>query len=232
MCVPGSFGDEDYSDFRPEECPSPSQVPGLRKFHTPRRNQYGEGAALSPTEPTLPDSPDDASLLRQLQSGDPKALDALLRAHGPRMYALAYSLLGRRPEFRTDAEDVLQESLLGALKSAKRFEGRSSLSTWLGRIVANQVLALRRYKKVRKADSFDESLAQPSAAPSPDAKVDVDRILQSLSEEHRHIVVLRELQGLSYEEIATVLNIPKGTVESRLFRARQSLREKFPEFLA
>lgn len=131
-----------------------------------------------------------------------------------------------------DAEDVVQESLLGALKSAKRFEGRSSLSTWLSRIVANQVLALRRYRRVRRAESFDESLSGPANTPSPDAPLDVDRILQALSEEHRQIIVLREIQGMSYEEISEALDIPKGTVESRLFRARQALKEKFPEFLA
>jgi RNA polymerase sigma-70 factor (ECF subfamily) len=184
------------------------------------------------TEPTLPDSPDDTSLLRQLQSGDPKALDALLRAHGDRMFALAYSLLGRRPEHRMDAEDVVQESLLGALKSAKRFEGRSSLSTWLSRIVANQVLALRRYKRVRKAESFDEGQVRPGHLMSNDASMDVERMLGALSDEHREVIVLREIQGLTYEEISEALDIPKGTVESRLFRARQALKEKFPEFLA
>lgn len=184
-----------------------------------------------PTEPDLPDREDDTLLLRQLQSGDPASLDALYRTYGDRLFALAYSLLGRRPEHYADAEDILQEALLGALKSAPRFEGRSSLSTWLSRIVANQVLAFRRYRKVRRADAFDEATTRPESDPDNSARLDVEKMLAALSEEHRDVIVLRELQGLSYEEISQVLGIPKGTVESRLFRARQALRDKFPEFV-
>lgn len=184
---------------------------------------------MSP-EPRLTDH-DDAVLLRQLQQGDPNALDLLYRRYGQRLFALAYSMLGRRPEHYADAEDILQESLLGAFKSARRFEGRSSLSTWLSRIVANQVLAFRRYRGVRRAESLDETLAPPgNSVGDPSARLDVERLLSALSEEHRDVIILRELHGLSYEEMAEVLGIPKGTVESRLFRARQALREKFPEF--
>lgn len=182
----------------------------------------------------MDDRTDDETLLRQLRTGDPKALDALLSTHGERMFALAYSLLGRRPEHRSDAEDVVQESLLGALRGAARFEGRSSLTTWLSRIVANQVAALRRYKRVRRADTLDgEDSPQPTGARvDPDAKLDVERLLAALSPEHREVIVLRELQGFSYDEIAETLGVPRGTVESRLFRARQVLKDKFPEYLS
>jgi RNA polymerase sigma-70 factor (ECF subfamily) len=168
---------------------------------------------------------DDSSLLAQLRAGDPRSLDGLLRLHGDRLHALAYSLLGHRPELRRDAEDIVQETLLGALKSAPRFEGRSSLHTWLCRILYNQVALLHRSRKVRRTDALPEALE--SHDPDPDARLDVQRMLAALSEEHRTIIVLRELEGLSYDEIAEQLSIPRGTVESRLFRARQALKDKF-----
>jgi RNA polymerase sigma-70 factor, ECF subfamily len=185
--------------------------------------------------PALDERSDDESLLRQLRTGDPKALDALLAAHGERMFALAYSLLGRRAENRADAEDIVQESLLGALRGASRFEGRSSLTTWLSRIVSNQCAAFRRYRRVRRADSLgSDNAPEPAggAPENPEAKLDVERLLSALSPEHREVIVLRELQGFSYDEISETLGVPRGTVESRLFRARQTLKEKFPEFLA
>lgn len=171
------------------------------------------------------DRPDDETLLKHLRTGDPRALEPLLQVHGDRLYALAYSLLGRRPEYRSDAEDMVQETLLGALKSAKRFEGRSSLATWLSRILSNQVSAFLRSRRVRKADSLPDAL--PDSSPDNDASLDVQQMLATLSEEHRQIIVLRELQGHSYEEIAEILNVPRGTVESRLHRARQALRDRF-----
>jgi RNA polymerase sigma-70 factor (ECF subfamily) len=87
---------------------------------------------------------------------------------------------------------------------------------------------------VRKADTLDgeESPQPPGTRVDPDAKLDVERLLNALSAEHREVIVLRELQGFSYDEIAEALGIPRGTVESRLFRARQVLKEKFPEYLS
>lgn len=179
-----------------------------------------------PSNAPQPDGPtDDAALLEQLRRGDPRALDGLIRRHGDRLYALAYSMLGRHPQYRREAEDIVQETLLGALKSAVRFEGRSSLSTWLSRILANQVALFLRSRKVRRTDALPEALA--THTPDPDAKLEVDQMLAVLSDEHRQVIVLRELQGLSYDEIAEALSIPRGTVESRLHRARQALKDRF-----
>lgn len=149
----------------------------------------------------------------------------LLDAYGDKLYALAFNLLGRRPENRADAEDLVQETVIGAFKSAKRFEGRSSLSTWLSRILANQVAAFIRSRKVRRADSLPDAISGHRV--DPDARMDVQQMLSVLSEEHRQVIVLRELEGRTYDEIAEILSVPRGTVESRLHRARQALREQF-----
>jgi RNA polymerase sigma-70 factor (ECF subfamily) len=149
----------------------------------------------------------------------------LLDRYGDKLYSQAFHYLGRRPENRTDAEDLVQETIIGAFKSAKRFEGRSSLSTWLSRILANQVAAFIRSRKVRRADTLPEGISDHRV--DPDAEMDVRQMLEALSDEHRQVIVLRELEGRTYDEIAEILSVPRGTVESRLHRARQALRDRF-----
>jgi RNA polymerase sigma-70 factor (ECF subfamily) len=134
-------------------------------------------------------------------------------------------MLSRYPQYRREAEDIVQETLLGALKSAGRFEGRSSLSTWLSRILSNQVALFLRSRRVRRTDALPETVA--TRVGDPDARMQVEQMLAALSDEHRQIIVLRELEGFTYDEIAEVLQIPRGTVESRLHRARQALKERF-----
>jgi RNA polymerase sigma-70 factor (ECF subfamily) len=147
-------------------------------------------------------------------------------------------MLGRE----ADAEDMVQETLLAALEKGDSFAGRSSLWTWLSGVLVNRIGKHRRWRLVRKAASLDAPPGVSGPAPpvangaSPAAvvqhRLDAMAMLASLSAEHREVLVLRELEGLSYQEIARGLNLPLGTVESRISRARQELRERFADYLS
>lgn len=172
-------------------------------------------------------SDDDLELLRRARRGDGKAFHALVDRYARPMYGLAYSLLNNA----ADAEDVVQETFAGAFKALSKFEERASVKTWLSRICVNQVAMFRRDRRSR--DEHRESLdAVEATNANVDARLDLQSTLQRLSDEHREVLVLRELQQLSYEEIAGVLNVPRGTVESRLHRARAELRKLLGDYLS
>ncbi|HEX4125870.1 MAG TPA: RNA polymerase sigma factor, partial [Tepidisphaeraceae bacterium] len=174
----------------------------------------------------------DEELLRRIRGGETAAFGLLVSRYGDNLYRLAVSLVGSA----ADAEDVVQETFIGALGRLGAFEGRSSLKTWLTRICVNQASKLRRSRHVRRATTLesngeearhDDALASPAATGQVATRIDVMQMLQQLSREHRRVLVLRELEGLSYDEIAGVLAVPRGTVESRLHRARQELKRLY-----
>jgi RNA polymerase sigma-70 factor (ECF subfamily) len=173
---------------------------------------------------------DEQELAAQAARGDIDAFGGLFERYAREVFRLALSL-GHR---RADAEDLMQDTFLAALEGIGKFEGRSSFRTWLTAIAFRQSSRHRRYRALRAMEPFDELSPGTSAESRTDARheqrVDVHAMLDTLSEEHRAVLVLRELQGLTYEEIATTLAIPRGTVESRLFRARNVLRERFQEY--
>lgn len=172
----------------------------------------------------------DIELVRGLAAGDDGAFQALIGRFANDLFGLAYSLVGNA----ADAEDVVQQTLVVVVNRIGSFEGRSSLKTWLFRIVMNLSSKSLRSRRVRRAMSLndpDQPAAQSIAdrrtgAAAVDARMDVMAALDTLSSEHREVLVLRELQGMSYDEIAEALKVPRGTVESRLFRARRELRAK------
>jgi RNA polymerase sigma-70 factor (ECF subfamily) len=166
---------------------------------------------------------DDVQLLRRSASGDSRAFHTLVDRHADRLFRLAARLVGNA----ADAEDVLQETFTGAYRSMKRFEERASIKTWLTRILVTQAALWHRSKK--KTQVLDDQT--PHRSSDANAKLDVQAALQQLSAEHREVLVLREFESLSYDEIADVLNVPRGTVESRLHRARNELREKLKAYL-
>jgi RNA polymerase sigma-70 factor (ECF subfamily) len=177
-------------------------------------------------EPCLPAS--DSELIQHAQQGDPRAFELLVDRYAKTLFALAYSLLGNA----ADAEDALQETLIGAYRHVGKFEGRSSVKTWLTKILVRQVARVHRSRKNRRPVSIGEmEIERPDRAGIADGKMDVKQMLSVLSEEHREVMVLREIEGLSYEEMAEVLDVPRGTVESRLHRARQFLKERFANYL-
>ena len=174
--------------------------------------------------------PDDTELLAQIGRGDQAAFRTLLDRHARYLFGVAHAMSGST----ADAEDLVQETLMGAVTSAGKFRGESSVRTWLVRILVNKVRMWRRSgEKHKGTTALDVSPAgEPaSAGRSPgaavDAKLDLTQMLAQLSPEHRQVIILRELQGMSYEEMARALDVPRGTVESRLHRAREELRKRF-----
>jgi RNA polymerase sigma-70 factor (ECF subfamily) len=175
--------------------------------------------------------PDDTELLEQIRRGDQAAFRALLNRHARYLFGVAHSLAGGSA---TDAEDLVQETLIGALTG--HFRGESSVRTWLVRILVNRTAMLRRSRSRRPETSdarIDQAAAPASAGPSGavEAKLDLTTMLAALSPEHRQVIVLRELEGLTYEQIAAALHVPRGTVESRLHRAREELRRRFKGYM-
>ena len=175
--------------------------------------------------------PDDPELLQQIGRGDHAAFRALLDRHAGYLYGVAHALTGRNV---ADAEDLVQEALVAAIDAARSFRGESNVRTWLVRILVNQSAMSRRSKSRR--EQREEALAagqRPAGPPttSTDARLDLSAMLETLSPEHRQVIVLRELNGLTYEEMAEALNVPRGTVESRLHRAREELRKRFKGYL-
>jgi RNA polymerase sigma-70 factor (ECF subfamily) len=175
----------------------------------------------------------DAALVERLQGGDTKALDELFRRHRDTAFGIAYRLLGSRE----DALDVVQESFIHVLRGIEGFRGQASFRTWLYRIVTHAALDYRRYRSHRQADSLDvENAPEPEAtgpsqqtpqeeAQEHDLRRAIDDALANVSEKNRAALVLYALEGMSYKEVAEVLGISVGTVMSRIFNARQRLRE-------
>jgi RNA polymerase sigma-70 factor (ECF subfamily) len=162
------------------------------------------------------------------QRGDLRALEALFATYGDRVYRLCLHLLGQA----ADAEDAAQEVFLRVLQRAGQFAGRSRLSTWIYRVTVNHCLnRARRGRACSTSLAELEDEAQPlSLAPSPfersvqaEEQAQLRGWLERLSPERRAVLVLREIEGLSYQGIAEVLDLPIGTVMSRLARARENL---------
>lgn len=174
---------------------------------------------------------DETKLVRLASQGDVDAFGALFDRYAKDIYQLALSMGNGRGE----AEDLMQDTFLAAFEGIGRFERRASFKTWLIAILFRQASRQRRYLGIRTTEVFDETRPAGAAARTGadgvhDSRLDVHAMLDSLSADHRAVLVLRELQGLSYDEIAETLEIPRGTVESRLFRARTILRERFQEY--
>jgi RNA polymerase sigma-70 factor, ECF subfamily len=178
-------------------------------------------------------------LLRAAAGGDTSAFHTLVDRHAGYLYRLASYISRGSP----DAEDIVQETLAGAFTGMKRFDGRASVKTWLTRILMQQASrAWRKSKRRRAADidaaatgesgeSMDGALCVQSGSTAVDKKIDVAAVLEALNPEHREVLVLREMQGMSYAQIAEVLAIPVGTVESRIHRARSEVRRRLQEYL-
>ncbi len=173
----------------------------------------------------------EALLLRRAQNGDAHAFDELVGPHEKRVYALCLRMLGDRE----DALDCAQEAMLRIWRALSSYRRQASFSTWVYRIATNTCLDFLRKKKVRPSVSLDAltdagfSPADDSARPDLHAEGLAQR--QALSEgiaslppEMRAALVLRDVQGFSYEEVSAILDAPLGTVKSRINRAREKLR--------
>lgn len=176
--------------------------------------------------------PNDQDLVRSARRGDRSAFHKLVDRHGKFLFKVAVSLVGNA----ADAEDIVQETFTGAFRGLKGFKGHSSVKTWLTRILFRQAAGYMRRRgrmiSFLRAKSQSDWPAAPAASQSADVRMDVSAAILALGPEHRAVVVLRELEGMSYEEIAEILSIPRGTVESRLFRARRALAELLKDYFA
>lgn len=162
--------------------------------------------------------------------------EAVVRTHYDRVYRLALRMLGNA----ADAEDVAQEAFMKVHRSAPRFRGDSSLSTWIYRITHNVCLDELRRRKRRpliqglpssaddapSGEPEDDGPTPEEAACAADERDRLRQVLESLPIEFRSVLILREVEDLSYDEIASVLKCPIGTVRSRLARARRLLAER------
>jgi len=172
---------------------------------------------------------DDKELVRRIRGGDAEALRLLVERYQERIFALVYGIVRDAHE----VEDVAQEVFLKVYTRIEAFDERSQFYTWLYRVAVNAAKDHVKKRVRRPAVALDEADALPGGAESPDAGAQrsetarlVREAIDALPLRYREVLALRELEGLSYDEVATVLGISIGTVESRLHRARARLKQR------
>lgn len=181
-----------------------------------------------------PNRPTDADLVLRAQRGDSAALSDLVTRHQDRVYNTCYRMCHNH----ADALDLTQTTFVRALEALPRFEIRASFFTWLYRIAVNLTLSHRRSQRrpvLRlSGDEENERPLEPASAqdgdPARNAEQEelrkrLEEALSRLDEEYRVAVILRDVEGLDYAAIAEILEVPVGTVKSRIFRGRMLLRE-------
>lgn len=194
---------------------------------------------LGPTGSIVPIDPDeDFRLVALAQQGDTTAYDALVTRHRGRIFAMIRNMIHQE----ADAWDLSQEVFIKAWNALPKFEAKARFSTWIYRIAHNAVYDWVRKRKIESAGELNDEIFQreridsasfttPSGGESPadtmahgELREKIETALTKLSADHREVVVLKDVQGLSYKEIADVMSCSLGTVMSRLFYARQKLQ--------
>lgn len=188
----------------------------------------------------------DAGLVKQVLGGDRGAFQILFERYYPRVKNVSYGVLGSQE----DAEDVVQEAFLKAYRNLSSFRGQSSFYTWLYRIVFNLSIdyARKKYRQtevnVSETEMFDASMNSVSAQEIPLSKSAtpfgrmeqkemgeaISKAIEQLSPEHKAVIILREVEGLSYNEISDIIGCSKGTIMSRLHHARKRLQKVLHSF--
>lgn len=195
-----------------------------------------------PTEPELLEGPTDRELVARAQKQDVEAYNELVLRYHRKIYALVYNMTSSKE----DAEDLVQEVFVKAYSALKNFKGDSSFYTWVYRIAVNRTINFVKRRKKRTGLSLDDveggierdpAYVELSSRESPFRDATISELqeklniaLQKLSEKHRAVVVLHDIQGVPHEEIATLLGVSSGTVRSRLFYARQLLQSELSEY--
>ncbi|MBE7448841.1 MAG: sigma-70 family RNA polymerase sigma factor [Kofleriaceae bacterium] len=198
--------------------------------------------ARSPVAPATGGAPDDRELVVRAQKGDRDAFRVLFERYSRRAYSLAFGIV----RHADDALDVVQDAFIKAHRHLDKFEGQASFYTWLYRIVMNLAIDhLRKHRRQRVVDFPDAGETLDEGALGEDSLIPRiiggnpgralldreirDRIAQALdelSDNHRAVLVMRELEGLSYEEMAQAMGCSKGTIMSRLFHARRNMQKR------
>jgi RNA polymerase sigma-70 factor, ECF subfamily len=192
----------------------------------------------APTKPRADDIPEEGALIAALRDRDPEACEALVRQFGGQMLATARRYL----HCDQDCADAVQEAFISAFQAVDKFEGHSKLGTWLHRIVVNACLMKLRRRSRRHEVSIDDLLptfdksghhAQPARqwrrAPEEllfreETRTTVRRCIDMLPDDYRTVLVLRDIEELSTEQAAEILDATPGAIKTRLHRARQALR--------
>ncbi len=198
---------------------------------------------VQPDAAPEPQPDEDLVLVRRAQHRDMPAYDELVRRHQERVYATIYHMTSNHE----DANDLTQETFIKAYHALKSFKGDSSFYTWIYRIAVNRTINFLKQRKNRVHLSLNDMDFQAEHDPDLVALIShntprrdlnlaelqekLNEALQKLSEPHRMAVVLHDIQGLSHEEIGTVMDCNVGTVRSRLFYARQQLQAYLADYL-
>jgi RNA polymerase sigma-70 factor (ECF subfamily) len=164
---------------------------------------------------------DERAWIRGAQAGSASDLEALFRSHWPSAWRTAFLVV----HDAAAAEDIAQEAFLAAIRNLDRFDRRRPFGPWLHRIVVNRAIDWARARTLRAELELVDAAASAS---SPDVGSDVVEALSGLSPEHRAVIVLRHLLGYTPGEIARLLDLPRGTVNSRLRRGLDQLQETLP----
>lgn len=190
-----------------------------------------------------PNPVDEQELVRRARRGDLEAYDDLIRRYQERVYATIYHMTANHE----DANDLAQEAFIKAYQALKSFKGGSSFYTWVYRIAVNKTINFLKQRKHRSQMSLndldfnvehDPDLVALISDKTPRRDVNLTELqeklneaMQKLSEQHRLVVTLHDVQGLSHEEIAKIMDCNIGTVRSRLFYARQQLQAYLSDYL-
>jgi RNA polymerase sigma-70 factor (ECF subfamily) len=166
-----------------------------------------------------PTGRDERAWVRGAQAGSERDLEALFRAHWPRAFRAAYLVVGDAAA----AEDIAQESFLAAVRALDRFDRRRPFGPWLHRIVVNRAIDWSRARKLRAELELGDP---PVVDAEPGDPARVAAAIAGLPPEHRAVIVLRHLLGYTPGEIASLLELPRGTVNSRLRRGLDALKEQ------
>jgi RNA polymerase sigma-70 factor (ECF subfamily) len=190
-----------------------------------------------------PPAPDEAVLVKRARQGDLGAYDELVRRYQERIYATIYHMTANHE----DANDLAQEAFIKAYQALKSFKGGSSFYTWVYRIAVNKTINFLKQRKNKAHMSLDDldfnaehdpDLVALISDKTPRREINLAELheklneaMQKLSEPHRLVVTLHDVQGLSHEEIAEIMECNIGTVRSRLFYARQQLQAYLSDYL-
>ena len=194
--------------------------------------------------PTVPAAVEDKQLVRRAQEGDLSAFDELIRRYQERVYATVYHMTSNHE----DANDLTQETFVKAYKALSSFKGDSGFFTWVYRIAVNKTINFLKQKKNRH-NGFSLNDLDFNAEHDPDLvalisdknprrdmglselQEKLNEAMQKLSDVHRLVVTLHDIQGMSHEEIGKIMDCNPGTVRSRLFYARQQLQGSLADYL-
>jgi RNA polymerase sigma-70 factor (ECF subfamily) len=181
----------------------------------------------------------DEQMVERALSGDPEAFGEIVRRWERRIFALAFGMLGREE----DARDATQETFLSAFRNLRGFRGEAKVSSWLHRIAVNQCITRQRRAKVRGETALEDEAEKDAAVFASPAEVSparfaehqevsfaVRKAVSALPAELRQVVVMKEFEELTFQEISEVLDVPLSTVKSRLYTALRQLQMRLQKF--